>query len=105
MRDADSLTSVTDVENSLPQEFELQQNYPNPFNPTTVISYSVPIDGFVSLSVYNLIGEKVAQLVNTNVRAGNHQVSYHASELTSGVYFYKFEAAGFTSIKKMIILK
>ena len=105
VRDADSLTSFTDVENSLPQEFELQQNYPNPFNPNTTISYSIPTDGFVNLSVYNLIGEKVAQLVNTNVRAGNHQVSFDASALTSGVYFYKIETAGFTSVKKMMVLK
>ncbi len=105
VRDAVSSTTVKDVENPLPQEAELQQNYPNPFNPNSTIRYSVPIDGFVSLAVYNLIGEKVAQLVNINVRAGNHQVNCDASTLTSGVYFYKIEPAGITSIKKMIVLR
>ena len=97
----------TKVENDnlLLSDFYITQNYPNPFNPTTVISYSVPTDEFVNLAVYNLIGEKVAQLVNKNVRAGKHQLSFDASDLTSGVYFYKIETAGFTSVKKMIVLK
>lgn len=98
-------TDIKDIKSVVPQEYKLDQNYPNPFNPTTTISYSIPTDGFVNLSVYSLIGEKVAQLVNANVHAGNHQVSFDASALTSGVYFYKMEPAGFTSVKKMMVLK
>ncbi len=94
-----------DNDNVLQSDFSIAQNYPNPFNPTTVIGYSVPIDGFVGLAVYNLLGENIAQLVHANVRAGNYQVSFNASTLTSGVYFYKLETADFTSVKKMMVLK
>jgi hypothetical protein len=98
-------TEIKDLKGLLPNEFRLDQNYPNPFNPTTVIIYSVPTAGFVNLAVFNLIGEKVAQLVNKNVSAGNYRVSFDASDLTSGVYFYKIETSGFTRVKKMIVLK
>lgn len=70
------ITNVGEVETEIPDDFKLGQNYPNPFNPSTVISYSVPINGFVNLAVYNLIGKKIAQLVNENVSAGNYQVSF-----------------------------
>ena len=98
-------TEVKDLKSSLPNEFRLDQNYPNPFNPSTMISYSVPTYGFVNLAVFNLMGEKVAQLVNKNVSEGNHRVSFNASDLTNGVYFYKIETTGFTRVKKLIVLK
>ncbi len=90
---------------TVPQKFELLQNYPNPFNPTTKIHYSVPADGFVNIVVYNVLGEKVANLVNTNVKAGIYDISFDATNIASGMYIYRMESGDFVSIKKMMILK
>ena len=98
-------SEVVEVNLGLPSEFALQQNYPNPFNPTTKITYSVPADGFVNIAVYNVLGEKVANLLNTNVKAGNYDISFDATNLTSGMYLYRMEAGDFVSVKKMMILK
>ncbi|HSD64153.1 MAG TPA: T9SS type A sorting domain-containing protein, partial [Ignavibacteriaceae bacterium] len=92
-----------DVNN--PLQFTLSQNYPNPFNPITKIKYSVPSDGQVSLTVYNAIGQKVSELVNGEVKVGSYEVSFDASDLSSGVYLYKIQANGYTSTKKMILLR
>ena len=94
----------------LPARFELNQNYPNPFNPTTRISYSIPtFNGKqslnVTLNVYNTLGQKVATLVNKAQAPGNYSVQFNASNLPSGVYFYKLQAGNFTSTKKMILMK
>jgi hypothetical protein len=94
-----------------PTEFSLEQNYPNPFNPETVIKYTVAKESFVNLSVYDVLGQKVAELVNETTKAGRHEVNFDASHLSSGVYFYKLstgsfdKAAEFTRIKKMILTK
>jgi len=88
-----------------PVEFALEQNYPNPFNPNTTISYSVAKAGFVNISVYNLLGEKVATLVNTTQEAGRYDVTFDASNIPSGIYFYSIEAGDFKSVKKMTLLK
>jgi hypothetical protein len=93
-----------------PAEFGLAQNYPNPFNPSTAINFSLAADANVSLKVFNLIGEEVALLVNTNMSAGSHTVNFDASSLNSGVYFYRLEAnsvdgSAFSSVKKMILTK
>lgn len=93
------------VEVGAPDNFELSQNYPNPFNPTTKITYSVPVDGFVNLAIYNVLGEKVADLVNTNVKAGSYEVTFDATNFASGMYLYRMESGDFVSIKKMMILK
>ena len=85
--------------------FELEQNYPNPFNPGTSIKYSIPESGFVSLDVFNLLGEKVASLVNVEQEAGKYEVNFDASKLTSGVYFYQLQAGDHISLKKMLLLK
>jgi hypothetical protein len=85
--------------------FTLEQNYPNPFNPSTVISYTVPVDGFVKLAVYNSLGEEVALLVNANLNAGSYNVEFNGNNLTSGIYFYKLQAGEFTSVKKMMMIK
>ena len=77
----------------LPAEFALSQNYPNPFNPETVIEYSLPKLGDVSLVVYNLLGEEVTILVNESISAGNHQVIWDASNVASGIYFYRLQAS------------
>jgi hypothetical protein len=88
-----------------PVEFSLGQNYPNPFNPSTKISYTVPVDGFVTLTIYNSLGEEVVTLVNNMVKAGNHEVSFNASSLSSGTYIYRLNTADFSSTKKMVLIK
>jgi hypothetical protein len=93
------------VEVELPLEYALEQNYPNPFNPSTKISYSIPEDGFVKLAVYNLLGEEVATIVNTFQKADRYEVNFNASNLSSGVYVYKIEAANYTSSKKLLLMK
>ena len=100
------LTAIeTDNTQLLPQKYTLAQNYPNPFNPTTRIQYTVPKDGNVKLTVYNIIGQEIAQLVNGEVKAGTHEINFDASALTSGVYLYKLQVNNFTSVKKMILMK
>lgn len=100
------LTSSNDESNNLPGDFLLGQNYPNPFNPTTTINFSLKEAGKVNLVVYNLIGEKVADLVNNQMEAGNHNINFNASHLPSGVYVYRLDVESkFTAIKKMILMK
>lgn len=88
-----------------PTEFSLEQNYPNPFNPETKINFSLPVSGNVKLSVYNLLGQEVATLVNGFKQAGSHTVNFEAKGLQSGMYFYKLETASFTQTRKMTLLK
>ncbi|MEE9432207.1 MAG: T9SS type A sorting domain-containing protein [Melioribacteraceae bacterium] len=99
-------SQILEVEfEKLPIEFSLGQNYPNPFNPTTVISYSIPTTSNVSITVFDLLGNEIATLVNENKQAGKHKVNFNASQLSNGVYFYKLEAENFIDMKKMILLK
>ena len=93
------------VEVEIPLVYSLEQNYPNPFNPSTTIKYSLSDDGFVRLAVYNLLGEEVTTLVNTEQKAGRYEVVFDASKLSSGVYMYRLESNNFLSIKKMILIK
>jgi hypothetical protein len=88
-----------------PSVYSLEQNYPNPFNPSTKINFSIAEGGLVKLSVYNLLGQEVMNLLNENKEAGNHSVEFNASSLTSGVYFYKIETLQFTQTRKMILSK
>ena len=97
-------TGVEDA-NALPKEFKLDQNYPNPFNPTTTITFETPKSSFVTLNVYNLLGQKVAALVNQNMEAGSHSVNFDAANLPSGIYLYQLRTDNFNSIKKMTLLK
>ena len=83
----------------------LFDNYPNPFNPTTTISYEIPDAGFVSLKIYNTLGQEVATLANENIRAGHYDVVWNAANLPSGVYFYKLQAGNFVKTKKMLLAK
>ncbi|MDP1677047.1 MAG: T9SS type A sorting domain-containing protein [Bacteroidota bacterium] len=99
------LTGVRRDDNAIATTYELLQNYPNPFNPSTKIDFSILADGLVSLKVYNLLGQEVATIVNQQLNAGKHIATFNASNLSSGVYFYKIEAGTFTSIKKMTVLK
>ena len=89
----------------LPAEFALSQNYPNPFNPETVIEYTLSRSGDVSLIVYNLRGEEVALLIDSNMPAGNHRVGWDASNFASGIYFYRLQAGEFVQTRKMVLLR
>lgn len=93
------------VEIGAPESYDLSQNYPNPFNPTTKIKYSVPADGFVNISIYNVLGEKVTDIVNNIQKAGSYEVTFDASSIASGMYLYRMESGDFVSVKKMMILK
>ncbi len=88
-----------------PQKYTLFQNYPNPFNPTTTIKYEIPKEGLVTLKVYNILGKEVKTLVNEFENAGTYNVTFNASELTSGVYFYRITSGNFSQVKKLILLK
>jgi hypothetical protein len=99
------LMSVEPSPEVLPAGPKLMQNYPNPFNPTTNIRYGLPRSGFVTLTVFNSIGQQVAQLVNGERQAGYHHVIFHGDGLASGVYFYRLEAGSFVSTKKLLLLK
>ncbi len=99
-----SPVSVKDHDNNLNLSYELK-NYPNPFNPTTTIYFTIPKAGKVNISVYNLLGQQVAELVNKEMNVGTHKYVFDGSNLTSGIYFYKLESNGYTSVKKMMMLK
>lgn len=98
-------TSVGDKP-EFPNEFSLKQNYPNPFNPSTVIEYSLPKSSNVSLKIYDVLGREIVSLVNNEIQtAGVHKYFFNASGLSSGIYLYKITADGFTSSKKMLLIK
>jgi hypothetical protein len=102
------LTAVTAVNNeniNLPRSYSLSQNYPNPFNPTTQIKYSVPQSGMVNISVYNILGQEVARLVNQVQKAGYYNITFDASKLASGVYLYKILSGNYSQTRKMMLLK
>jgi hypothetical protein len=100
-------TDYTSVENSdkLVKSFELFQNYPNPFNPNTTISYQVPIGGYISLKVYDVLGREIAILVDEEKPAGTYKVAFDGLGFSSGIYFYRMKSDDFISTKKMIYLK
>ena len=94
-----------DGTNGLVRSFSLSQNYPNPFNPETVIRYSIPKAEKVSVVVYNLLGEKVARLIDERKQAGSYVVKWNASNVSSGIYFYRLQAGDFVQTRKMVLLK
>jgi len=98
---------VTGVEDILepPAEYSLAQNHPNPFNPATTISFTLKRAGLVELQVYDLLGHARRTLVNRELAAGRHTITLEASDLASGVYFYRLTAGNFTAVKKMIVMR
>ena len=92
-------------ENIIPNNIILEQNYPNPFNPNTNIEFSIPSSDFVSLKIFNMLGQQVTTLVSENLKAGNYTYSWNAGSLASGVYYYKIQSGSFQKIRKMILLK
>jgi len=100
------LTVVTQI----PNEYSLSQNYPNPFNPETNIGYQLPVEGWVTLKVYNIEGQLVRTLVNGNRETGRYEVNWNgcdsfAEPVSSGIYFYRLHAGGFTQTRRMILIK
>ena len=99
--------NIVAVENEefIPEKYSLLQNHPNPFNPVTNISYSIPRSGEVSLKIYNLLGEEVASLVDGHQPTGEYQTEWDASNISSGIYFYRLQAGDFVKTRKMVLLK
>ena len=98
-------SDVVEIDVTGPLTFDLSQNYPNPFNPSTSIKYSVPESGNIRLSVFNIVGEEVAVLAEGFTQAGFYEVSFDASNLSTGVYLYKLQSANSVQTKKMMLLK
>jgi len=96
---------VEQLSPTAPKTFLLEQNYPNPFNPSTTIRYQLPVASEVKLEVYDVLGKKIATLVNERQSAGSYQVVWNASGLSSGTYFYRLQAGTFVETKKMIMVK
>ncbi|HQI41533.1 MAG: hypothetical protein B6D44_11040 [Ignavibacteriales bacterium UTCHB2] len=116
--DTTFVVSVEKEENPIPTEFKLEQNYPNPFNPTTKIKFTIPTPpssspllkgrnevGFVTLKVYDVLGNEITTLVNERKPAGNYEVEFSGSDLTSGIYFYQLKSGLFMQTKKMVLLR
>ena len=117
----DSPNSIENEETELPGNFRLEQNYPNPFNPTTKIRYVIPNEvrnlkdfssqaprndnSLVTLKVYDILGNEVVTLVNEEKSAGSYEVTFNATDFSSGIYFYKIETDNFVETKKMILMK
>jgi len=101
-----TISAIENLAGKTVEEFSLKQNYPNPFNPITIINYELPITDFVELSIYNLLGEKVAILVSAKQNAGYHQIEWNASRYASGVYYYRLQTnTGFVQSRKLVLLK
>ena len=102
-----SASLVTSVEDgsSTPVDYSLSQNYPNPFNPSTTISFSLPTENHVKISLFDALGREIQNIANREYSAGNHSINFNAAGLTSGVYFYRIEAGSFVQSKKMILMK
>jgi hypothetical protein len=90
---------------ALPTEYSLEQNYPNPFNPSTIIKFAVPKESFVNLSIFNVLGELVSQLVNEQKKPGQYEYDFNAVKFSSGIYIYRIKAGSFIETKKMVLLR
>lgn len=102
---AENPVGINNRHYSLPESYLLSQNYPNPFNPSTIINYQLPKAGLVKLSVFNVLGQEVKVLINEYQQAGTYDVKFDASNIPSGVYFYKIQTNGFTDTKRMTVIK
>ncbi len=89
----------------MPQSFELYQNYPNPFNPATIIRYELPTDAHVLIKLFDILGREIKTLVDESKEAGYHQITLDASQLASGIYFYKMVAGSYVAVKKLVVMK
>jgi len=98
-------SDVVDVDFNIPVKFALEQNFPNPFNPTTIIKWQSPESGVQTLKIYDVLGNEVKTLIDEYRPAGVYEINFDASNLASGVYYYRIESGSFTSTKKMILLR
>lgn len=96
---------IININSGIPEHFSLSQNYPNPFNPTTYIEFQIPQSGLINITIYDALGRKVETIVNQNLAAGTYKAGWDASNMVSGVYFYRLNTGDFTDTKKMILLK
>lgn len=99
-----ALSDIAPV-NGMPTSYSLSQNYPNPFNPSTNVAYDVPKASHVTLEVFNVLGQRVASLVDQEMEAGSYIVEFDGSSISSGIYFYRLNAGDFTETKKMVMVK
>ena len=104
MKQASLILGIED-ENISTAEYQLYQNYPNPFNPVTKISYVLPKESNVELTIYDIQGKEITNLINEKQESGRYEVDFNAANLPSGVYIYKLTAGNFQSIKKLTLLK
>ncbi len=100
-----TLVGVEEIISEIPKKYSLSQNYPNPFNPTTTIRFDIPEETNVLLTITNILGERVATLVDERLKAGTHQIKFDAAKLASGVYFYRLRAGDYVSTKKLLFMK
>ena len=100
-----NITTIDQITNLIPTEFVLEQNYPNLFNPSTTIRFAIPSQQMVKLTIFNVLGQQVATLVNEKLTPGEYSFSFDASNLVSGMYFYRIEAGSFQEIRRMMLLK
>ena len=96
---------VNVYETDMVLDFTLLQNYPNPFNPSTIIKYQIPELSFVTLKIYDVLGNEITNLVNEEEPIGSYEIEFDATTLPSGIYFYKLQAGNFVETKKMVLLK
>ena len=99
------LVGIDETPKQIPESFNLYQNYPNPFNPTTRIKYSIPQSGFVTIKIFNQLGEEIITLVNQEQRAGEYITDFNASNLASGIYLYRIQTENYSMARKMLLLK
>ncbi|HEY6437780.1 MAG TPA: T9SS type A sorting domain-containing protein [Ignavibacteriaceae bacterium] len=99
------VSDVEEIDDAIPSEYMLEQNYPNPFNPSTTIQFSIPEQSFVTLEIFNTLGEKVTTLVSKELNAGNHKYDWINGTQPGGVYFYKLSTNNFQQTKKLVLLK
>ena len=101
----ETVIGIDDEFRNIPQEYALSQNHPNPFNPVTSIEFAIPKDGEISLTLFDINGREIEKLASGIFHAGYHTLDWDASNLSSGIYFYRLSAPGFIDTKKMILLK
>jgi hypothetical protein len=99
------LVGITELNSEIPERFKLSQNYPNPFNPVTKINFDIVTPGFVSLKVFDILGNEVVTLINENLLPGSYKTEFDGSNFASGMYFYKITAGSYSVVRKMILIK
>ena len=100
-----SSSFINSLSVATPTDFALSQNYPNPFNPSTINQFDIPKASFVTLRVYNILGQEVMTLVNEDKKVGRYEVEFNAPTLSSGIYFYRLRAGEHVSTRKFVLLK